>query len=68
MICGYCNQTVTKNRMGDWVHPEGGSWAVVCLDCGWNGAPFPSVVVCPECGSKHLRDHHYALPVRRGRR
>jgi predicted RNA-binding Zn-ribbon protein involved in translation (DUF1610 family) len=37
---------------------------VLCADCGWKGAPYPSPVTCPNCGSKKLRDDHCAFPIR----
>jgi DNA-directed RNA polymerase subunit RPC12/RpoP len=62
-ICMYCGQTIKFEATRGWVHLEGGSYMMYCPDCGWKGAPYPSPLKCPECGSKNLRDDHIARPV-----
>ena len=64
MICSTCKQTLIHDRARGWLHPEGGMFMVICPACGWKAAPYPSPVICPNCGSKKLRDDHGAFPVK----
>jgi predicted RNA-binding Zn-ribbon protein involved in translation (DUF1610 family) len=61
--CLYCGQQLVWRKGRGWVHEEGGLYMMYCPDCGWKGAPYPSPVKCPKCGSKKLRDDHVARPV-----
>jgi len=63
VICRWCKQKLIYTEDRGWVHREGGRYHMVCKKCGWEGAPFPSPVVCPRCGSDALYDHHYAFPI-----
>lgn len=64
MICGRCEQTLRfdENQLL-YVHPEGNLYVIICCDCGWKGAPYPSPLDCPKCGSTQLHDDHCAQPV-----
>lgn len=61
--CLYCGEVLHFDRMRGWVHlQDGGTYMMYCPDCGWRGAPYPSPVRCPNCGSKGVRDDHCATP------
>lgn len=60
MICLYCKEELTWVNGRGWVHKDGGSYKVRCRTCGWMGAPYPSPMQCPQCGSKDIRDDHCA--------
>lgn len=62
--CMYCDQRVRFDNRRGWVHPEGGAYMVKCKDCGWHGAPYPSPITCPECGSENVVDDHCVRPVK----
>jgi rubrerythrin len=64
MICQTCKQALMHDNRRGWLHPEGGFYMVVCVACGWKGAPYPAPLACPTCGSKRLRDDHCAFAVR----
>jgi len=59
--CSRCGQLLRFVRGRGWVHPEGGTYAMRCPDCDWTGAPYPSPMDCPQCGSRKLRDDHCVL-------
>ena len=63
-LCYWCGETLCFDTARGWVHPQGGTYMMVCPDCGWRGAPWPSPVKCPACGSRNLRDDHCVLPAR----
>jgi len=63
MNCLYCGQPLAWVRERGYVHLDGGgSYMMRCPDCGWQGAPYPSPVSCPQCGCKNVRDDHCAAP------
>ena len=64
MICQTCKQALTHDNRRGWLHPEGGFYMVVCVACGWRGAPYPAPLTCPKCGNTELRDDHGAFPMR----
>lgn len=61
--CYWCDQELTFVRWRGWVHPEGGAYMMICPDCGWRGAPYPSPMDCPRCDSHNLRSEHCVYPV-----
>jgi predicted RNA-binding Zn-ribbon protein involved in translation (DUF1610 family) len=64
--CQHCGETLIHVEGRGYVHDEGGSVMQSCDDvsCEWEGAPWPSAVECPDCGSsEHLRNDHTATPV-----
>jgi hypothetical protein len=63
IICGHCKEPLEFRRGRGWLHQEGGSYKMYCLDCKWEGAPYPCPIICPKCGSFKVRDHHCALPI-----
>lgn len=67
-VCRWCGQPLSWQKGRGWVHPEGGIYVQRCPRCGWIGAPSPSLVQCPACGSNKLRDDHAAMPVQKGDR
>ena len=60
-VCLWCGQGLRYVAGRGWVHQEGGTYMMRCPDCGWTGAPYPSPVACPSCGSRNLRDDHCAM-------
>jgi DNA-directed RNA polymerase subunit RPC12/RpoP len=62
-VCMVCGQRLVWHNDRGWVHQEGGCYMMFCPDCGWKGAPYPSPIRCPACGSKKVRDAHVARPV-----
>lgn len=61
MICHWCGEQLRYDRRRGWVHPQGGAYMMRCVDCGWQGAPYPGPTRCPRCGGE-VRDSHAALP------
>lgn len=66
MECLYCGEVLVLDKLRGWVHPEGGAYVMFCRSCGWRGAPYPSPISCPQCGSHEVRDDHHAWPRRSG--
>ena len=64
MQCIWCSQELTFVQGRGFTHPEGGGYMQFCPSCEWQGAPYPSAITCPICGSKEVRDDHCALPDR----
>lgn len=69
MECLWCDEQLRYSEPSPcndaprgWVHQEGGVYAMRCPICGWYGAPWPSPVNCPRCGSKQVRDDHCVTP------
>lgn len=62
MICRWCGEPLRWLPTRGWVHQQGGVYKVHCATCGWQGAPYPTPVVCPACGARDIRDLHCALP------
>ena len=60
--CHWCGEPLRFERGRGWVHIEGGTYQMRCDTCGWRGSPYPSPIVCPQCGGQ-VRDDHCALPV-----
>lgn len=60
--CLYCKELLHFVEGRGYVHPEGGGYKMFCPSCGWRGAPYPSPANCPQCGSREVRDDHYAWP------
>ena len=63
MTCQFCEEPLRFVTGRGYVHQEGGTYVMRCPDCGWRGAPYPSAVSCPSCGSKAIRDDHCATAV-----
>lgn len=63
-VCRWCGEPLCFRPGRGWTHAEGGVYVVRCESCGWRGAPYPSPITCPRCGSKDVRDDHCALPLR----
>ena len=63
--CMYCGQMLVFDPERGWIHKEsgGGLYMQKCRDCGWKGAPYPSVIRCPACGSTEVYDDHIAFPL-----
>ncbi len=60
--CIWCKRNGLFKRERGWVHKDGeGLYWMKCLDCGWEGSSFPSPIICPQCGSKNIRDDHCFL-------
>lgn len=60
--CVWCGERLEFVRGRGYVHQEGGTYKMRCPDCDWRGAPYPSPIDCPKCGSRDVRDDHCALP------
>ena len=63
--CLRCGGVVRFDRQRGWVHQDGGLYMMRCDQCGWMGAPYPSPITCPSCGSKGVRDDHCVQAVGR---
>jgi len=73
MVCKHCGEELVFSPDRGWVHMyqgrPGGTYMQYCRSCGWMGAPYPSLVRCPNPGcNAELYDHHCALPVEQGAR
>jgi primosomal protein N' len=64
VICTYCQESLIFVAGRGYVHRDGGTYKMACPTCGWTGAPYPSPVRCPDCGSNTVRDDHCAQPAR----
>jgi hypothetical protein len=62
--CLYCSQQIVFKPGKGWIHQEGGIYMMLCLNCGWLGAPSGKVTSCPVCGSHKVVDDHAAWPDR----
>lgn len=60
--CLYCNEELMWVPGRGWVHKEGGVYVMFCPVCNWEGAPYPSPITCPRCGSNRVHDNHCAAP------
>jgi Zn-finger protein len=59
----YCGEPIVWYYGLGWMHREDGRYVRFCKDCGWRGMLEPSSKQCPNCGSKRLREDHFARPV-----
>lgn len=60
--CIWCGELLRWDATRGWVHMDGGAYTQYCKRCGWRGARYPSLTVCPMCWSP-LHDDHCALPL-----
>jgi predicted RNA-binding Zn-ribbon protein involved in translation (DUF1610 family) len=59
--CVWCGRGITFSDA--WVHADGGgAYWMLCPECRWEGAPVPTPLTCPKCGSWQVRDDHCAMP------
>ena len=55
--CIYCHKPLEQHEEHGWVHADGGSHNVYCLDCNWTGSSYQPPPECPECGFPGVRVH-----------